>query len=62
MIWRTTGDKWLDKWISRAVEFTNGLDTPICKLSERDKADVKACMQRLCAINNRNPFNESYSK
>lgn len=62
MVWTTTGNKWQDKWISQAVKFVNELDTPACKLSERDKADIKACMQRLCEINNRNPFNESYSK
>lgn len=65
MMWKSSDNKWLNNWIHQAVKFTNELDSLACKqskLSEKDKADIKECMARLCEINNRNPFNESYSK
>lgn len=65
MMWKGSDNKWLNNWIHQAVKFTNELDSLACKqskMSEKDKADIKECMARLCEINNRNSFNESYSK
>lgn len=61
MIWKSTGDKWLDKWIDQAVKFSNELNSTRCHLSEQTKKEIKNCLQQLCDITNKNPFNESYS-
>lgn len=61
MIWKSTGDKWLDKWIDQVVKFSNELDSMRCHLPESTKKEIKDCLVQLNKINNKNPFNESYS-
>lgn len=61
MVWKTTGDKWLDKWIDQVIKFSNELDSMRCHLPESTKKEIKDCLAQLNKINNKNPFNESYS-
>ena len=61
MIWKNSSNKWLSKWIEKAVKFSNELDSAACHFSNNDKADIKECMARLNEISNRIVSNESHS-
>ena len=54
MIWSATGNKWLDKWVNHAYNFTSELDTAACHsspLTSSERADIRKCMQKLNDIN-----------
>ena len=61
MIWKNSDNKWMSKWIDKAVKFSNELDSAACHFSREDKDAIKECMVRLNEISNRIVSNESYS-
>lgn len=56
MIWKTTGNKWLDSWVVKAMNFHSELSSAAAMSSSLDKKDIEdleKCMIKLNKINHR---------
>ena len=56
MIWSAVGNKWLDDWIVKAMNFSGELESSACynsPLDSKDREDLKKCMVKLNKINQR---------